>query len=301
MTNILIAIPVLNGEHDVKKSILSALNQSLKARILIIDNNSSDNTANIVKPFVDNYGVVYHRNSTTLGRTDNWNNVLDIFSKYEESHIKFLFSGDELLPNCIEECEAVISNYKDIAVIAFQYEFCKEGFPKLISKKNLSGYLSPAQVAKLNYIEGGFLGAIVCNVYGKIAIGNRRFNPYFVGKNDFDFGVLSGKDAYYIPKTLARANIGSRRTFQSALDYWIHCEHACNRAFWLEKDKRGLTCSEYQLAKERILLDFVCSCKDYYSLSTYIRLVFTALRMSLLKIYQSFKSSIHPFLKDLLS
>lgn len=47
-----IIIPVYNGENFIKDSINSALNQTYKnIEIIVVDDGSTDNTANIVKTF----------------------------------------------------------------------------------------------------------------------------------------------------------------------------------------------------------------------------------------------------------
>lgn len=295
-SKILIAIPVYNGQLGILKTVESCLLQTDPCKIIIVDNCSTDLTEKIIKDhYHKNQYVDYYRNENNLGRTGNWNRVLDIFEGYPHEYIKFLFCGDELKPSCIEEVNNVIKMYPKIGAIVFDYEF--NNYEKIsISKNNLDGYLSVEKVAKLNMIDGGFLGSIVSNVYGKIAIGTNRFSSLFIGKNDFDFSVLYNKDAYYIPKVLSRTNIDHRKTFKLSIDYWIQCEYIFNRSFWLEKYKNQFSESDYSLAKKRIFLDFIKANHEYFSFKVYFEVIIISSRIAFINLIKlSYKTFLNLF------
>jgi glycosyltransferase involved in cell wall biosynthesis len=273
MSKILIAIPAFNAIENIDITLASCLSQTKSSKIIISDNSSTDGTyEHVVSKYHQYPNISIVKTPRNLGRTGNWNFLLEEFFRHKETFIKFLFTGEELMNNCIEECEKVIDQHPDVAAIAFEY-FFRMGNSETISSEKLSGRLSPREVDRLNLVEGGFLGSIVSHVYSKEAIGKHRFNNNFVGKTDFDFAVLTGHPAYYIKMPLAISNVASRRTFYSALDYWFEAESAFNRSYWLEKEKSRLTKSEYNTARFKILADFVERNGSYYTFYEFISLL----------------------------
>lgn len=291
-STILIAIPTYNCKDVVLKTVNSALNQKLPANILIVDNCSTDGTYNLLeKTYSDHSLVTLVRNSYNIGRVGNWNRLLEIFNEREESYIKFLFSGEELFPDCISECESVISKNLEVGAIIFPYEFYIEGMRPHVHRLNYNGLIKNSEVRRLNLVEGGFLGSIIGNVYNKKFIKN-KFSEYFIGKNDFDFSVLEYSDAYYIPTVLARSNIHSRKTFFDALDYWSECEFVFNRAYWLEKNKSLISLQYYKSARINIFTDFVFRMRDYYTGLDYLNIIIIANKVLFIKLYMNIKKLI---------
>jgi glycosyltransferase involved in cell wall biosynthesis len=290
VSKVLIAIPAYNALESIDLTLTSCLNQSTPARILISDNSSTDGTyEHLLSNYSQYPNVSIIQTSSNIGRTGNWNFLLDEFLKYDETFIKFLFTGEELFKNCIECCDAVINLNDDIAAVAFQYVL-NIGGSERVNSENLSGRINPEQVDRLNLIQGGFLGSVISNVYSKAAIGNNRFNPNYVGKTDFDFSVLSGRSAYYIDQPLAKSNISYRQTFHSAWDYWIESEGAFNRSYWLEREKSKLTHLEYKSARYKILADFVERNGSHYTFYEYSSILRIVLKILRLKFFEKIKT-----------
>ena len=73
MSKVSICIPVFNGEDTIEDTIKSAINQTYKnIEILVIDNKSTDRTAEIVSGIKDER-LVFYQNDTNLGMAGNWN------------------------------------------------------------------------------------------------------------------------------------------------------------------------------------------------------------------------------------
>jgi glycosyltransferase involved in cell wall biosynthesis len=290
VSNILIAIPVYNAREEIDLTLESCLSQNQVARILVSDNSSTDGTFEyLLSRYGKNPIIRIIQTPSNLGRTGNWNFLLDQFTDYEESYIKFLFSGEELLANCIESCEEVIAQNADVAAIAFEY-FLNTGDSERINSENLKGRIPAEEVDRLNLVFGGFLGSIVSNVYSKEAIGTKRFNDNFVGKTDFDFSILMGRPAFYINKPLARSNIEHRRTFNLAWDYWAESEGAFNRSYWIEKERERLSAQEYKLARFNVFADFVSRNGSHYSFMEVLEIFNIVLKILRTKIIEKLRS-----------
>lgn len=279
----LVAIPVFNSKNTIKVTIESCLNQTKIPEIVIIDNKSQDGTYEyLIQEYGENENITLYQNNKNYGRIGNWNRCLEIFSNSRSEYIKFLFSGDEIYPTFIEESEKVVNRYPDIAAIASGYQFISNGKPR-VSIEKLSGYLDKKQVLDLNMREGGFLGAIVTNVYSKQAIRDYRFSEFFVGKLDFDFFVLNDHSAYYIHKVLAKFNLKSRNTYHNALDYWMDVEVLFNRIFWLEKNKKKFEKDYYNKIKFSIITNFIIKITSSFHLFDIVYLVFKVLKLKISK------------------
>ena len=94
-----IIIPTFNRSKYLKRAISSALNQTYeKIEIIIIDDNSDDETDSVVRDFKDER-IKYYKNNKNKGPTFSRNKGIRL-SKGE--YITFLDDDDELLPRKIE-------------------------------------------------------------------------------------------------------------------------------------------------------------------------------------------------------
>jgi hypothetical protein len=252
----------------------------------VCDNNSDDQT---YEHAFNKYGlhdnIEIYKNNQNLGRVGNWNKLLDIASSRPEKFLKFVFDGEEIFPNCIEECSKVIGNYPDLAAIVFNYEFINANGGVKVSPavKDTEGFLNNNKVLSLNHVQGGFLGSIVANVYSKKAIGDIRFNEHYVSKTDFDFEVLNNKSAYYLNKTLARTYVTRRNTYFKTLDFWFESENVFLQTKWLEKQKEFLPKEDYLRAREIIYLTFFERNRNNFSTGIQIKL-FKRISMNILQL-----------------
>jgi len=90
MTSVSIILPVFNGEKFIKKAIESVLNQSLNDfELIIINDGSTDSTADIINSFEDNRIRIINQNNEGPGNARN--NGLKIASG---DYIMFLDADD---------------------------------------------------------------------------------------------------------------------------------------------------------------------------------------------------------------
>lgn len=107
---ITIAIPVLNGEKYLKQAIESALLQSKKAdEVLVVNNNSSDNSLEISESYEPNIRIISH--PQTLSMADNWTSC---FREAKSEFVMICHADDELFPQAVEETYRVISEYPEV-------------------------------------------------------------------------------------------------------------------------------------------------------------------------------------------
>lgn len=111
-----ILIPVFNREKIIKKTIISALSQTYEnIEIIIVDNNSTDNTYNICKEYEKkDHRVKVYKNNENMGPVRNWKECL---RHATGDYIKFLWSDDWIENNFIEKTISFLEDKE----IAFAY------------------------------------------------------------------------------------------------------------------------------------------------------------------------------------
>ena len=113
-----IVIPTYNRGHILNRAIESILNQSYKSiEVIIVDDCSSDNTAQLMERYKDDVRVIYCKLKHNSGACYARNKGVDLSSG---DYIGFLDSDDWFFPNKIEvqmkmmnrtKCDLCISNY----------------------------------------------------------------------------------------------------------------------------------------------------------------------------------------------
>jgi glycosyltransferase involved in cell wall biosynthesis len=292
----LIMIPVYNAAGYIQRSIESCLNQTLPTDVWIVDNRSTDKTQSIVSAYIEKYDrVKLFVNDNNYGRVGNWNRCLDLFMNSEYEYIKYVFSGDEIFPNCIEEGEKAFSFDNEIGAVAFPYEFVSEDNIVSISRHGEcpNVLFSAKDITYKNLANDGLLGAIVSNIYSKKHIGNIRFNEFYSAKTDFDILVLKNSKAFYLDKVLARFNVDSHKTFLTADWSFLNMEFS----YIESKELRRLERSKYFTSKEvsnisqSIMLNCIKRQLKYMKKKTIVR----AIVISITELY-----NVKPIIKSVL-
>ncbi len=93
-----VCIPVYNGAEFLNIAIDSVLNQTEKDfEIIIVDNQSTDNTVALIKAYSDSR-IKLFMNDSNIGMIPNWNKALSYASG---EYIKILPADDMLYPECL--------------------------------------------------------------------------------------------------------------------------------------------------------------------------------------------------------
>ncbi len=116
-----IIIPTYNRSKYLKQSIESALKQDYEnLELVITDNASSDNTFDIVKPYIVNKKIKYFRNKKNIGMYPNWQKAVYEYSSGEWFLI--LSDDDYFIDNSyISKAIKLIDNHKDMVSVHANY------------------------------------------------------------------------------------------------------------------------------------------------------------------------------------
>jgi glycosyltransferase involved in cell wall biosynthesis len=131
-----IMIPTYNQANLVSNAILSALNQDYdNLEIIISDDNSNDNTASIVAPFLKDNRVKYYKNYSNLGSIKNYQKTL-----YEYATGEWIVNldGDDFLTNrsFISKAIQVVISDDSVGFVFSNYAIYDENDGSTIKIKN---------------------------------------------------------------------------------------------------------------------------------------------------------------------
>ena len=133
-----ICIPVFNGSDYIKECIDSVLDQNYtNFELVIVDNNSTDNTESLVKNFKDKR-IRYIKNSKNIGGINNFTRCIDLA---HGEYFVLLPHDDLLLPDALEEFVRALEN-KNIGFVYSAMQVINEDGDFLYKKINHANNMS---------------------------------------------------------------------------------------------------------------------------------------------------------------
>jgi glycosyltransferase involved in cell wall biosynthesis len=204
-----VAIPVYCGEKYISRAIKSVLKQTFSDfELLIIDNNSTDQTEKVVNSFNDKR-IVFIRNMKNIGFENNWNKCLKIS---QGKYIKILPHDDYLNLNCLHfQVDVMEKDLLEDISVCFSSRYIVNQNEKIIFNKKYpfsnGGVISSENVKKMSFFFGTNLIGEPAGVLfrkktaKKVGKFSARF-PYLIDL-DYWFRLLNFGNAFYINKPLA--------------------------------------------------------------------------------------------------
>ncbi|ASJ20170.1 hypothetical protein BHAMNSH16_00275 [Brachyspira hampsonii] len=212
-----IIIPVYNGENYIKDAINSALNQTYRnIEVIVVDDGSKDNTANIINDFSNKVTYIYKENGGVAS-------ALNCAIKAAKGdYISWLSHDDIYYPNKIEEEVNELKNIDDKTVIYSGFEFVNEKLELITAFENSS----KTEYRRLN---NNFYSILLSDIGGcTLLIPKDVFsNVGFFDENlscvqDYDFWFRMFKYGYkvkYIPKVLLQYRMHEKQDSNSKKDF----------------------------------------------------------------------------------
>ena len=212
-----IIIPVYNGENYIKDAINSALNQTYKnIEIIVVDDGSKDNTANIIKEFKNKVIYIYKNNG---GVASALNCAIEA-SKGD--YISWLSHDDVYYPNKIEEEVNELKNIDDKTVIYSGFEFVNEKLELITVFENSS----KTEYRRLN---NNFYSILLSDIGGCTLLIPKDvfynigfFNEKLLCVQDYELWFRMFKYGYkvkYIPKALLQYRMHEKQDSNSKKDF----------------------------------------------------------------------------------
>lgn len=206
MISATIAIPTYNRAELLKEAIISSLGQTFNNfELLILDNNSSDNTKDVVESFTDNR-IRYHRNEQNIGMMNNWNKAVELA---RGDYLIILGDDDKLYPQFLERS---LNVHKIYPRLGFTFSHCNKVDEKGKFLKRWGYQFTPSGFLKgSNYLYYSIKYDCCLTNSSTVFLNTKVFKKVGLfqdvyGANTFDFNMwirIAGKyDVYFINEVL---------------------------------------------------------------------------------------------------
>jgi glycosyltransferase involved in cell wall biosynthesis len=210
-----VLLPTFNSASFLDEAIRSVLNQTyVDFELIIVDNNSTDNTQALVEPYLSDARVRYYRNATNIGLGNNWNLALT-YAKGE--YIKFLCSDDKFHFRLLEKFVPILDVYPQVSLVTSGREvFGAKSYTWEIPYHALqNGYKMIAESLRLH----NFLGEPTSVMFRKKDLRGGVFNTNYKYLIDWDMWLrlLRVGDCYIVPETLSYFRIHEGQATAQAL------------------------------------------------------------------------------------
>lgn len=138
MSQFSIVITTYNRLYYLKRAINSAINQTIKCEVVVVDDYSNDGTGEYLKSLSNQ--VTWYRNSENLGHADSVNKGVEISTG---KWIKLLDDDDYLAPYCLEQMLMIIQKNPSAVICSCQGINVNEkeeviGFTRKVSNQETS-------------------------------------------------------------------------------------------------------------------------------------------------------------------
>lgn len=110
-----VLIPTYNYGRFLDETIQSVLSQTYTDfELVVVDNCSTDNTIEVVQPYLVDKRVRFYRNETNIGLVGNWNKCLELA---QGEYIKFLCADDKFHPLLLQQFAAVMEQHPQVMLV----------------------------------------------------------------------------------------------------------------------------------------------------------------------------------------
>jgi glycosyltransferase involved in cell wall biosynthesis len=218
-----VLIPTYNYGRFLDEAIQSVLAQTYSNfELIIVDNNSTDNTTQVVKNYLTDKRVAYYRNDRNLGLVANWNKCVS-YAKGE--FVKFLMADDKFKPELLNEFVDIMRRYPDVALVT--------------SNSEIFGARSKPRISNFIGLQNGKQMIVRCltkgsgNLIGEpttVMVRKRDLDRVGAFKSDFTclvdlnmwLRLLDCGDAYFIAKSLSYFRVhNDQYSAKTNVNNWI--------------------------------------------------------------------------------
>ncbi|HTF31709.1 MAG TPA: glycosyltransferase [Flavitalea sp.] len=260
-----ILIPTYNYGRFLGEAIDSVLNQSFTDfEVIIVDNNSTDNTENVAKTYLHDERVSYYKNPTNIGMVPNFNKCLEYANG---EYIKYLMADDLLHPDVIAKFVHILDMHENVVLVTSDSQAF--GLKTELRTSPLR-FLQNGKDVIVNAIregKGNFIGEPSTVMFRASNLQVGKFNPAYSCLGDLDFWLrqLTIGDCYFIPEVLSY--------FRVHEDQGSNTQNYFN---WFDEYnfyKRVKTVNEYKVPQEALNIDKVIKKTSLKSASVMYRLL----------------------------
>ena len=184
-----VCIPAYNNAPYIMETVNSILAQTYEnIELIIVDDNSSDETLQIISSVIDPRLCIYH-NDKNLGMSGNWNRCLSLCNG---EFVKLICADDILHPQALEkEVQALMDHPEAVLAISDTKLIDLDGKGKGHYRRYpSSGLTDGKRIARRGFFSQNYFGAPLADTFRRsIAEQVGGFDPYFRYILDYDLFV----------------------------------------------------------------------------------------------------------------
>lgn len=199
-----VVVPTYNYAHFLDEALQSVLQQSFQDfELIIVDNNSTDNTDSVVEKYLHDPRLRYQKNEHNLGLSGNWNCCLKLA---QGEYIKFLCADDKFHPQILERFVQILDEHPNVAIVTNYSETFGEKrgrgivpFTGLVNGQFMRETL--VTPGNKNWLRNP--SAVIFRKKDADAVG--LFHPRLSHATDMEYylRLLTKGDVYFVPESLS--------------------------------------------------------------------------------------------------
>jgi glycosyltransferase involved in cell wall biosynthesis len=256
-----ILIPTYNYAHYIGEAIESALQQTYTDfELIIVDDQSADNTDEVVARYLGDTRVRYYKNEKNLGLVGNFNEALR-YARGE--YIKYLLADDRLYPEVLEKFVNILDTHRGVSLVTSN----RESFGTVTKQRKLPlTHLQPGKAVIFESLKegaGNWIGEPTTVMFRRSALAAGGFSDEYLCLVDWEMWLrlLMTGDCYIFPENLSafrtHANQASRLILQNFRftfeEYWFYKKIQRTNPYGIDLEKldirsivrkRALYCSQ---------------------------------------------------------
>lgn len=217
-----VLIPTYNYGRFLAEAIESVLKQTYTDfEIIIVDNNSTDNTDEVVQNYLSDNRIQYYKNPTNIGMVPNFNKCMEYANG---EYIKFLLADDKFHPELLSKFVSILDEYPNVCLVTSNSK--SFGLESKVRESPFEYLQSGEKIIKESIRDGkgNFIGEPTTVMFrtSNLKLGN--FNAKFPSLNDLNFWLrqLTIGDCYFIPEILSYFRIHEQQaTIVNKFNNWF--------------------------------------------------------------------------------
>lgn len=222
MIKISVLIPTYNLAYLLDETIASVLNQTYdNFELIIIDDNSTDNTADIVKKYLSDKRVKYIKNDKNLGVQGNFNKCL---LEASGEYIKFLNHDDTFHPDLLKEYTNIMDTHPNVSLVAALTEDM-DNPNEIVFKPIEVGLIKGDDAIREYLVQAKCIGEPTAVMFRRSSLWVGLFNFTIIWGLDREMWMrqLSVGDLYVIPKILCSKRFHNETASSFVYKNFIDC------------------------------------------------------------------------------
>lgn len=263
-----VCIPAYNNAEYIMDTINSILKQTYEnLELVIVDDNSTDDTYEVLKRIRDERVKVYH-NEKNLGMSGNWNRCLSLCTG---EYMKLVGADDMLAETSLEkEVQALMDNPSAVLAESDTKLVDLNGKGKGFYKRyGRTGLVDGKKICRRGFFNKDYFGAPQANTFRRSVLEKvKGFDPDFTYILDYDFfvSVACQGDVYIIhePLNLFRVRKDSNTGAIMGQDKEKTAAYVAEHRHLLEKNRERLGLSDGDVRLSMLIRRLRCFAGSVY-------------------------------------